>query len=117
MIAWPGWQRADVLRLEPQIQQRHAFAGRGKQGPFFGIAQRFDAQRIARDQHVATRIEKHQTVGPVKPTADVAHHVDQIRLRVKRQLAADLVHDDLGVVLAGQMMLAIFQAAGRAAAV
>ena len=55
------------------------------------------------------RVEKHEAVGPVEAAADAPHHVDQRRLGVDRQLAADLVHDDFRVVLASQVMVAVLQ--------
>ncbi len=48
-----------------------------------------------------------QAVGAVESPADRSHHIDQRRLPVARQLAADLVHDDFGVGLASQMVVAI----------
>ncbi len=104
-------QRLDALGRKAQVQQRHALAGRGEQRPFHGIAQRLDAQRIAGHEHVAQRVEQHQAVGAVEPLADVAQHLDQRRPAVARQLAADLVHDDFGVGVAGQVVVAVGQQA------
>ena len=102
-----GQQRLDILRLESQVQQGHALAGTGEQRPFLGIHQRFDPQRIAGHQHVALGIQEHQAVRPVKAAADVPHHFRQRRPEVARQLAAQLVHQDLGVALAGQVVIGV----------
>ena len=66
-------------------------------------------ERIAGDDHVAQGIEKHEVVRPVEPPGDIAEHLDQRRPLVARQLAADLVHDDFGVVVARQMVVAVGQ--------
>ena len=60
-------QRFDALGREAQVQQGHAFAGRGEQRAVLGVAQRLEAQRIAGHQHVAQRVEQHQVVGAVEP--------------------------------------------------
>ncbi len=106
---WPGKQRFNGLRLKPKIQQRHTLAGRGKQRAFFGIAQRTDAQRIAQHHHLAQRIEEHQVVCAIKLSRDVLEHIDQIWLAISGKFVADGVHDDFGIVLASQMVIAIGQ--------
>ena len=109
VIAWPGSSDLDALGAKAEVQQRHALAGRGEQRPFDRIAQRPDAQRIAGHDHLAQRIEQHEAIRPVEPLADVAHHFDQRRPAIARQLAADLVHDDFGVVVARQVIVAVGQ--------
>ena len=115
VIAWPGSSDLMLSGAKAQVQQRHALAGRGEQRPFDGIAQRPDAQRVAGHEHVAQGVEQHQAIGPVEPLADVPHHLDQRRPAVARQLAADLVHDDFGVGVAGQVVVAVGQQASAAA--
>jgi len=105
----PGGHRPDALRLETEIHQRHTLAGGGKQRTFLGVAQRLDAQRIARHHHVTAGVEKHEAVRAIEPAADAAHHVHQARLRLERQLATHLVHDDFRVRLARQVVVAVGQ--------
>ena len=64
---------------KPRFSSRDAFARRGEQGPLFRIAQRPNPQRIAGDDHIAQRVEKHEVIRPVESPADVAEHVDQRR--------------------------------------
>ena len=92
-----------------QIQQRHALAGRGEQRPLHRVAEGLDAQRIARDQHVPDGVEEHQAVRAIDPAIDVSPQVDQRGVAIARQLVADLVHQDFGIGLAGQVIVAIGQ--------
>ena len=104
-----GIERVNVLGLKTQVQQRHAFAGRGEERAFDGVAEGFDPQRIAGHHHLAQRAEIRQAVGAIELLSDAAHHVDQRRPAVARQFAADLVHDDFGIRRPRQMVLIIFQ--------
>ena len=101
--------RLDALRGEADVHQGHALAGRGEQRPFDRVAQRLDAQRIAGDDHVAQGVEEHEAVGPVELLGQLAEDVDQLRPAVHRKRRADLVHEDFGVGLAGQVVVVVAQ--------
>ena len=66
VTALPGKSDLMFSGAKPEVQQRHALAGRGEQRPLHGIAQRLDPQRIAGHHHVAQRVEEHQAIGPVE---------------------------------------------------
>ncbi len=92
-------QRLDAFRGESEIQQRHAFAGGGEQRPVDGIAERLDAERVPRDEHVAQGVEEDEAVGAVRPIGDLAAEIDQRGPAVLRQRLANHVHEDFGVRL------------------
>ena len=73
----PRQQRFDAFGREAEIQQRHALARRREQRAFLRITERAKPERIAGDDHIAQRVQKHKIISPVKPPADVAKHVDQ----------------------------------------
>ena len=97
----------DVLGLKPRLSSGTLSLAAANRFPSLGVAQRLDAERVAGDEHIALGVEQHQAVRPVEPLADAPHHVHQPRPPVAGQLAADLVHDDFGVVLAGQVVVGL----------
>ena len=72
----------DVFLFEAEIGQRDALTGRREQGTVEGIAQRADAERIARDRHFALSIEEHQIPRTVKPLAENGEDFHETRQAV-----------------------------------
>ena len=99
-----AWRQAvNILVVETQLRQCHAFAGGGEHGAFDREAQRADTQWVAGHEHVTLGIEKHDVVGPVQPGCDSTEHVEQVGSLVASEFLAQQVHQDLGVGLTGEM--------------
>ena len=68
-----GFERTDIL--EAEVQQRHALAGGGEQAAIGGVTERANAERIARDDHIALRIHEHDVVSTVEFLTEVREHL------------------------------------------
>ena len=99
-------ERTDVA--EAEIGQRHAFARGTEQGAVLGDAKRAKAKRIAHDHQLAVGRDQDDVVGPVEPFGDPAEHADPIGLLILGlQLVGQRVHDDFGVGVPLQVIVAL----------
>ena len=100
------------ISRESKVEQCHAFAGRCHQWAQAGIFHGAYAQRIAGHDHPTTGIEHGNIPRPVKTPGDGCKHFDRIRIALTREFAPDGVHDQLGVVVASQVVVVVGQNLG-----
>ena len=104
-----GRHRFDAFGGKTDVQQGHALAGRGEQGPLNRVAQRLDPQRIPGHHHVAQRVDEHDAVGAVELAGEVAAKVQQLWPPLRGQRPANLVHQHFGIRLAGEVVVVIVE--------
>ena len=101
-----GLERADVAKTE--IGQRHAFAGDSEQGAMLGDAKRPDAEGVANDDQLSVSGDQHNVVCTVEPLCDPSEDADPVGLLVLGlELVGERVHDDFGVGVPFQVIVAL----------
>ena len=102
----PGLERADVA--EAEVGQRHALAGGAEERTMLGDAERPKAERVAHDHELAVGRDQDDVVGAVEPLGDPPEDPDPVRLLVLGlELVGQRVHDDFGVGVALQVVVAL----------
>ena len=100
-------QGSDRFGGEAEIEQRHALAGGSDQRTLDGILHRPDAEGIAGNDHPPAGIDHRDIPGAVEAPGNRREELHGCRDRVPRELAADSVEDDLGVVVTGEVVVAV----------
>ena len=101
-----GLERADVA--EAEVGQRHALAGGAEERAVLGDAERPEAERVAHDHQLAVSRDQDDVVGAVEPFGDPPEDPDPVGLLVLGlELVGQRVHDDFGVGVALQVVVAL----------
>ena len=103
-----GLERADVAKTE--IGQRHALAGRAEERTMLGDAKRPKAMWIAHDHQLAVGRDQDDVERAVEPFRNSPEHPDPVRLLVfGLELVGQRMHDDFGVGVALQVVVALVE--------
>ena len=100
-------ERADRFGGEAEIEQGDALAGGRHERPLDRVLHRADAEGITGNDHPPAGIDHRDVPGPVKPPGDRREQFDGRWDDVPRELPTDGMEDYLGVVVAGEVVVAI----------
>ena len=100
-----------MMFAEAQVRQRRRFRWRRRTGaPSSAIQSGRNAQRIAGDDHVAHGVQQHDVVRPVELLGQTAETPSTRSGRCPPPAArGDVVHDDFGVGVARQVIVALIE--------
>ena len=100
-------ERADRFGGEAEIEQGDALAGGRHERPLDRVLHRADAEGITGNDHPPAGIDHRDVPGPVEPPGDRREQFDGRRDGIPRELPTDGMEDHLGVVVAGEVVVAI----------